>query len=207
MTSPFILCATGGPGAGKTDCLKLLAETIRREGRSAFVVPEVATLLINGGAKPWEMSPQEHLHFQVAHVTAQDSLEKAAIRMMAHARHSARPVILCDRGLMDGAAYYGLTGWDEVLREIGTNTQEVMAGRYHAIVHLESSACLSESAYPGAINPARWQDAAGARASDRRLHEVWSSHPRHHVIRARDEFADKLAALEALVRGLVADSD
>lgn len=40
---------TGGPCAGKTTALSYISEKLMDKGFRVFIVPEVATMLINGG--------------------------------------------------------------------------------------------------------------------------------------------------------------
>jgi predicted ATPase len=47
----FLVALTGGPCAGKTTCLENLKKAVMKEGYNAMDVPEVPTILSNGGAK------------------------------------------------------------------------------------------------------------------------------------------------------------
>ena len=87
---------TGGPGGGKTTA----ADLYRREiGESVVVVPESATLLYSGGfPRLGELGVQCAMQKAVYHV--QTNLEDAQF-----AYYKGR-VLLCDRGTVDGAAYW-----------------------------------------------------------------------------------------------------
>jgi hypothetical protein len=87
---------TGGPGAGKTTA----ADLFRREiGDRVVVVPEAATLLFSGGF-PRVKEAHATRSAQAAIYHLQRNLED-----IQAARFPER-VLLCDRGTLDGAAYW-----------------------------------------------------------------------------------------------------
>jgi len=186
----YLIAATGGPGAGKSDSLPEVARRMSDQGFNVHVGFEAATRLINAGAKPWEMTAEQHFDFQVGHVAMQLAHEK---EMLALAQgNQGDSIILCDRGLMDGAAYIGMEVWPRVLAANGLDLASASTNRYDAVIHLESLAKIDASKYPGRANPARWQDPAGAARSDADLLRVWKAHPHHRIISAREEFNTKL---------------
>jgi hypothetical protein len=76
--------------------------------------------------------------------------------------------------------------------------------RYDAVLFLETAAAAGLSI--SSDNATRTEDLDTALAIDRRLHAVWSKHPRFHHVPVEAEFASKvqrgLAVLEALVAEL-----
>ena len=87
---------TGGPGGGKTTA----ADLFRRElGERVIVVPEAGTLLFSGGF-PRVADPNALESTQVAIYHVQRALEDVQC-----ARFPDR-ILLCDRGTVDGAAYW-----------------------------------------------------------------------------------------------------
>src|SRR6476659_1791324 len=87
---------TGGPGAGKTTA----ADLFRREiGERVVVVPEAATLPFSGGF-PRVTEAQARRSTQSAIYHLQKNLED-----VQSARFPER-ILLCDRGTVDGAAYW-----------------------------------------------------------------------------------------------------
>src|SRR6476661_7188866 len=87
---------SGGPGGGKTTA----ADLFRRElGDAVVVVPESATILFAGGfPRVREVDARRAVQSAIFHV--QRNLED-----VQSARFPER-VLLCDRGTIDGAAYW-----------------------------------------------------------------------------------------------------
>lgn len=49
-------------------------------------------------------------------------------------------IILCDRGVMDGAAYTDENIWQTILDDMGWSTIQLRDRRYEAIIHMTSAA-------------------------------------------------------------------
>lgn len=178
---------TGGPGGGKTTA----ADLFRRElSGQVIVVPESATLLFSGGfprlEQPGAVRAAQRAIFEV-----QRSLED-----ITEAEHPER-VLLCDRGTVDGAAYW--PGSEaEFFAAMGT-TLAAELERYDAVLFFESAAVGNHPIKGN--NPVRIETHAEAAALDKRLREVWSRHPRFTFVRHRDSFFQKLTeGFDALSR-------
>lgn len=152
---------TGGPGAGKTAVLELIR---------LFFCVHVKTLresagIVFGGGFPrnqhWEL--RQAAQQAIYHV--QRSLE-----LTGDVDHAA--VVLCDRGTIDGAAYW--QGPGTLWSAVGT-TLDAEIARYHAVIHLRTP--TSPDAY-GHENPLRIESLDEAAAIDARIAESWSTHPR-----------------------------
>ena len=90
------IALTGGPGGGKTTAIDLF----RREmGEGVVVVPEAATLMFTGGFPRYDQ-PEAVRSAQLAIYHVQRNLED-----IQAARYPDR-ILLCDRGTIDGAAYW-----------------------------------------------------------------------------------------------------
>jgi predicted ATPase len=180
---------TGGPGGGKTTA----ADLFRREiGERVVVVPEAATLLFSGGF-PRVTEPDARRAAQSAIYHLQKNLEN-----VQSARFPER-ILLCDRGTVDGAAYWPDEPAD-FFSAVGTTEAEELA-RYDAVLFFESAATGGVGIEGG--NPARIESLEEARHLDRRLHAIWSKHPKFVVVRHNPSFFRKitfgLTALESLV--------
>lgn len=82
----------------------------------AFIVPEAATILGSGGALlnfP-EYSEKQMINFQYSLMKMQIGLEDTMTNI-SNIRCATTPIILCDRGLMDGKAYLKAEQWQEML--------------------------------------------------------------------------------------------
>ena len=180
-----LVVLTGGPGAGKTAVLEVVRKHFCQH---VGVLPEAASILFGGGfprrsTEPARRSGQRAI-FQV-----QRELE----RMVVEEANTA--VALCDRGTVDGLAYW--TGEPEAFwRELGT-TREAELARYVAIIHLRTPA---DGQGYNRDNPVRTESAAQAMALDAGIVEAWTGHPRRFLVESSDDFLDKLARVIGLIR-------
>jgi predicted ATPase len=182
---------TGGPGGGKTTA----ADLLRRElGSRIVVVPESATILFAGGfprSTQWDANRAA----QTAIYHVQRNLED-----VQSALYPDR-VLLCDRGTVDGGAYWQ-DGPDSFFHSLGT-TLSAELSRYDAVVFFETAAVAGLSIEGG--NPVRCESLAQAVKLDGRLRELWSQHPRFTLVLHDSSFVQKilgaLRILEQLVDG------
>lgn len=176
---------TGGPGGGKTTAV----DFFRREiGEQVVVVPEAATMIFSGGF-PREAEVHAQMAAQRAIYQVQRNLEEVQI-----ARFPDR-ILLCDRGTLDGAAYW--PGEPEgFFQELDTSLQAEME-RYDAVIFFESAAVGGMGIEGG--NPIRRESMAEAVALDHRLRSIWSQHPHFTVVEHDPSFFRKIGrGLDAL---------
>jgi len=191
------IALSGGPGGGKTTA----ADLFRREiGEQVVVVPEAATLLFAGGfPRSDEEEAQRAAQRAIFHV--QRNLEDAQ-----SARYPGR-ILLCDRGIIDGAAYWP-DAPEVYFREQGTTLEEELA-RYDAVIFFETAAVGGLSIEGG--NPTRTEDLPTAVALDRELRSLWMNHPRFVLVQHNASFFKKitfgLASIESIVAQLRAEHD
>ncbi len=183
------IVVTGGPGGGKTTA----ADLFRREiNEGVCVVPEAATLLFGGGF-PRVAGDDAQRATQRAIYYVQRSLED-----IQAARYPNR-ILLCDRGTVDGAAYWPGEP-DEFFRNV-ESTFEAEIARYDAVIFFESAAVGGMRIEDG--NPVRTESNQQAVALDQRLRGIWSRHPRFVLVPHNPSFFRKitfgLAALESIV--------
>ena len=175
---------TGGPGGGKSTAVDLF----RRElGERVVVVPESATLLFSGGF-PRTKEPESRRCAQRAIFHVQRNLEDL------YASEYPGRVLVCDRGTLDGAAYWPVNG--DFFEAMGTSRDRELE-RYDAVIFFESAAVGGLSIEGG--NPTRTEDDVEAARLDRELDALWSHHPRFLKVPHQASFFAKLTAgLEAL---------
>ena len=183
------IVVTGGPGGGKTTA----ADLFRREiGERVVIVPEAATMLFSGGF-PRAKDPHALRSAQRAVYHVQRNLEDVQSCL-----YPGR-ILLCDRGTVDGAAYWPGSP-DEFFAAVGT-TLEAELTRYDAVIFFESAAVGGMSIEGG--NPVRIEDNKVAVELDRRLLDLWAHHPRLIVVPHNPSFFKKitfgLASLESIV--------
>lgn len=183
---------TGGPGGGKTTA----ADLFRREiGQRVVVVPEAATMLFRGG---FPRSNEIH---------ARKSAQSAIFQVQRHledVQSALYPdrILLCDRGTIDGAAYWP-GGPFEFFDFVGSTLAKEL-DLYDAVLIFETAAAGGMSIEGG--NPIRIESNEQAMELEHRLRELWLQHPRALVVPHHSSFVKKimlgLAALESIVADL-----
>jgi predicted ATPase len=186
----FRIVLTGGPGGGKTTA----ADLFRREiGEKIVVVPETATMLFMGGF-PRVGETKARAATQRAIFHAQVGLEE-----VQGALYPGR-VLLCDRGTIDGAAFWPDDAPEGFFESLGTSLKRELT-RYDAVIFFESAAVGDISIEGG--NPARTESNEEARRLDMRLRKLWSEHPNFNFVpHSRSFFAklqDGLGQLQRIV--------
>lgn len=176
---------TGGLGAGKTAVLEIAR---RNFCDHVQVLPEAASVVLGGGF-PREASLPIRAAAQRAIYRVQRELERAAVEL----RRAG--VVLCDRGTLDGLAYWPLDE-ERFFAELGTE-RGVELARYSAVIHLRTPA--ADGGYDHR-NPLRIETAKEARAIDARLEQAWTGHPRRQIVEAEPDFLGKVARAVALIR-------
>ena len=180
---PRQIVLTGGPGAGKTAVLELMRKTLCRH---VGVLQESAGIVFGGGFPRGE-SAEVRRAGQRAIYYVQGELE-----VVARAQDVA--IALCDRGTVDGLAYWPGTG--DLWNELGTSLDEQLA-RYQVVIHLRTPAVAAGYNHR---NPLRIETAAEAAAIDARIAEAWARHPRRFEVPTSRDFLVKAARVIEIVR-------
>lgn len=172
---------TGGPGAGKTAVLEMVRQTLCEH---VLILPEAATIVFGGGFPRREDRESR----------------RAAQRAIFHVQREVevtgdvpRPaVVLCDRGTVDGLAYWPGPAQD-FWAATGTDPQHEFA-RYDLVVHLRTPTVGYDH-----VNPLRVETAAAAAAIDVRLEKAWRGHPRRVLVEPTGDFLDKARSVVAVL--------
>lgn len=174
---PRLIVVTGGPGAGKTAVLEVVRKHFCRH---VHVLPEAATILFSGGF-PRLTTDSARRSAQRAIFQVQRELERQALES------SDIALALCDRGTVDGAAYWPGTS-ETFFAELGT-TREAELRRYAMVLHLRPPP--ANAGYTRANNPVRTETAVEAEAIDERILTAWQGHPARVVIEHTRDFLQK----------------
>jgi predicted ATPase len=192
---------TGGPCSGKTTTLRVLKEEF---GDQIKVVPEIATILLEGGfplpGRDLEWSEEWQAAFQSAVLPLQTSMEEAY--QLSAGQNGCR-LLVCDRGVLDGAAYTP-GGVEKFCSRYGVDHNEALV-RYAAVLHLESLATAEPEKYGKAGNDSRFEPLDRARELEMATRNVWASHPRHTVIDGRRGIEGKISQVIGIIRFLLAE--
>jgi predicted ATPase len=186
---------TGGPGAGKSTVAARLGRELAGQ---VVVVPEVATHLL-GGFFPSISDAEDRRAVQRAIYHVQLNLESVHRK-----RASADMVLLFDRGIPDGAAYWP-DGCQAFFEAVCGDAAAARA-RYDAVVFLQTAAA---GGLPidgqGAESPnlARSEGQAEAVRVDTLLRQVWAPHPNFRFVGYTATFEQKVAAALEQLRQLI----
>jgi predicted ATPase len=165
---------TGGPGAGKSAVLELVKQSFCSH---VMVLPEAAGIVFGGGF-PRRADMASSQSAQRAIFFVQRELENAAEGMNP-------AVILCDRGTVDGGAYW--QGHPDLWTSVGT-TLSAQRARYAAVIHLRVPTL--EAGYNNS-NPLRIESAEEAARIDAHIATLWHGHPHQYLVQPAATFLAK----------------
>jgi len=169
---------TGGPGGGKTTALDL----IRREFAGQIAsVPEAATMVFGGGIARTE-HPLEITSQQITIFNLQKNLEDVQRTMHPDC------LILCDRGSLDGLAYWP-DSEENFFEKMNTSLEKEIE-RYDAVIFFETAAKSGQSIRSN--NPTRNESEQKAIALDKKLQKIWSRHPNYNFVGSSESFIQKV---------------
>ncbi len=182
---PRLVVVTGGPGAGKTAVLEL---AMRAFCSHVGALPEAAGVVFGGGFPRHQTDVGRHAS-QRAIYHVQRELE----RLVVDERQVG--VALCDRGTLDGLAYWPRSAapfWEDLAID-----RKAEHARYAAVIHLQTPG--TDQGY-NHDNPLRIESAESALAIDARIQEAWAGHPNRVVIPSTDDFLEKASRAIVLLR-------
>jgi predicted ATPase len=179
-----LVVLTGGPGGGKTAVLELAR---RHCCGHVAVLSEAASIVFRGGFPRGTSGP--------ARRAAQRAIFRVQVELEAMVLEEGRArVVLCDRGTIDGVAYWPdlpETYWSAV----GT-TYEAQLAHYATVIHLRTPPIGWGYNHR---NQVRSESAEEAARIDERIAAAWSRHPRRFFVDNEQEFMAKATHALALV--------
>ena len=156
---------TGGPSAGKTSIVEILYKS---NSEKTVVVQEAASLLYRGGF-PRAFEPKHVQSQQYAIYAVQSALEEIALE------ESGGRTIVCDRGSLDGLAYW--FGTKESFFEKVSSSMQKEIDRYNWVIHLDSA-----SGYNYKNSATRPEKIFEAEKINELVKIAWSEHPNRLII-------------------------
>lgn len=181
-----LVVLTGGPGGGKTAILEMAR---RYFCRHVILLPEAASIVFSGGF-PRLNSEAGRRASQHAIFSIQREMERLAQEVDDAA------VILCDRGTIDGLAYW--PGSPRGFFHDHGTTMQAELDRYAAVIHVETA---SPEAYE--ITGTRVEPNNEAKKIDARIRASWDRHPLRYVIASSTNFLDKATLAMELMRAQI----
>eukprot|EP00929_Paragymnodinium_shiwhaense_P112621 TRINITY_DN80885_c0_g1_i1.p1 TRINITY_DN80885_c0_g1~~TRINITY_DN80885_c0_g1_i1.p1 ORF type:complete len:436 (-),score=88.96 TRINITY_DN80885_c0_g1_i1:62-1369(-) len=192
---------TGGPCAGKTTAMRQLMDRLSALGYAVYVVPEIATMTINGGSKPGDMNRKEFVEWEAAILKTQMQLEDSFEYIARNCSTSKDAVLLCDRGTMDVLGYLTFEEFEGILEDNKWTVAQIRDQRYSAVVHLVTAAIGAEEFYTHENNAARMETKEEAAELDGRLCAAWAGHNNLRICDNRGCFEEKLVTIQRSVCG------
>jgi hypothetical protein len=125
--------------------------------------------------------------FQGAILSLQQTLEEICERL---AQSCGARLIVCDRGILDGAAYWP-GGRQAFLYHFGLTAEECFA-RYDRVLHLQSLADARPHLYGPENNAVRFEGVTDALRVERSVRAAWQGHPGLIVVPAEEDFQTKI---------------
>lgn len=174
---------TGGPGAGKTAVLELVRQHFCTHVR---VLPEAAGIVFGGGF-PRGAKDSARRSAQRAIFFVQRELETTM-------EDEDAAMVLCDRGTVDGHAYW--PGPGDFWRSVGTTHTEQLR-RYRTVIHLRTPALGNGYNHD---NPLRIETAKEAAEIDERIAKAWEGHPQRFFIESTPDFLAKARQAMEILR-------
>ena len=174
------IVVTGGPGGGKTTALDLFRRELLGQ---VEVIPESATAIFSSGVcrdnRPDVVCAIQKMiyYFQVN----MESLYKA---------QRQADVFLCDRGTLDGLAYWP-EDEDSFFSTIKSNLQTELS-RYDAVIFFETAAKTGNDISTN--NSYRNESTDEAIKLDDKLQSIWGQHPNFYIVKSQGSFMGKINA-------------
>ncbi len=177
---------TGGPCGGKTSSLSSVVSNLVEKGFTVFIVPEAATILISMGISPISKDFQEQVLSCILFLEDQAYRQALVVK-----KQGKNPIIICDRGALDGLAYVSPVVFDRVVKKSGHSMVDIRDKRYDAIFHLVTAANGAADYYTLENNQARQETPEQAIVLDTKTQHAWVGHPHLKVIDNTIDFESK----------------
>lgn len=181
---------TGGPSGGKTTLIEALKRELRK---TVSVVPEAASIIYRGGF-PRTKTINGRVTSQRAIYFLQRELEDFA------AGEFDQPVIVCDRGSLDGLAYWPFD-LNHFCNNLKTNIDFELS-RYDWIIHLDTA---QEEAFDTS-NPIRTENYIEAFELNQKVKAAWKDHPHRLILAHENDFISKIEKATVLIN-LIAEGN
>ncbi|XP_041977316.1 TRPL translocation defect protein 14 isoform X3 [Aricia agestis] len=193
----YKLVLTGGPCGGKTTGQSRLSTFFENLGWKVFRVPETATVLLSGGIKFADLSPDEAVKFQENLLKTMIQIENTFFELGRTCQRNC--LIICDRGAMDASAFISKETWESMLHANNWHSVELRDNRYNHIVHMVTAANGAEDFYSTEDHACRSEGMELARELDYKAAAAWIGHPYFDVIDNSSDFDKKMNRLIACV--------
>lgn len=185
-----LIVLTGGPGAGKTAVLESIKKVLCEH---VAIIPEAASIVFGGGF--WRLESR----------TAKMASQRAIFHIQTEMENLVREegtwgIGLCDRGTLDGLAYW--QGTEDLFWQTFDTDLEREYSKYKAIIHLRSPSL--EHGY-NHQNPIRIESADEAGQIDQKIQDIWKKHPNYYEVKSHNSFMKKMNDAISLIINEIPD--
>lgn len=193
----YKIVLTGGPCGGKTTGQARLCTFFENLGWKVYRVPETANVLLSGGVKFSELNDDQVDMFQENLLKTMIQIENTYFELGKSCEKDC--LIICDRGVMDAAAYIAKDKWEKILKRNDLNTADLRDMRYHQVIHMVSAACGAEGFYTTQDHASRSEDVHLAKSLDGKVSRSWIGHPYFDIIDNSSDFENKIRRMIDIV--------
>jgi thymidylate kinase len=143
----YRIAITGGPCAGKSTALTTISKYFSKAGFHVMVVPEIPTIVAHGGGLKdfYSFGSKDRMHFQLDLIKLKIYFEDYIAKLADMAKKPT--LILCDRGIVDCAAYMSGEEYQALLDESGWTWSYVRDKRYDSVIFMNTAAKGAEEYY------------------------------------------------------------
>ncbi len=185
-----LIVITGGPGAGKTAVLEMAKKVLCEH---VAILPEAASIVFGGGF--WRLqSASAKMAAQSAIFHIQAEMENLV------SSENKWTVGLCDRGTLDGLAYW--PDGEATFWKMSRTKASQEYKKYFAVIHLRSPSV--QFGY-NQINPLRIETSLQASAIDEKIANAWAGHKNYHAIASTENFLTKAQAALKIISKYIPD--
>lgn len=176
---------TGGPCAGKTSVIDI----IQRKYPDKFIsVPEAASILYSGGFpklndKSSIIHTQRAIYFLLREI--EDMYEKAF----------PDKIQLCDRGSIDGIAYWPWDASQTFLDSVNTTYEDELR-RYDVLIYMR----VPRNPIFYSLSNTRVEDYKTAIMIDEKTEKAWEKHPFKFIINDEEDFLTKVEKVIEIIK-------
>lgn len=185
---------TGGPCAGKTTLMeKFRNEVANIPNVKIFFAKEAATFLKQSGINFVDAGKDETFQRLIIEqqLVAEHNARITAEKFAANHK-DYKVIIVCDRGIMDGEAYFEKKyEFAELLADFEL-TKKTVFKRYDMILFLRSAAVGAPEFYTTMDGTPRDETPERAISLDTGVYNAWCTHPNFHALENSFKFYEKL---------------
>lgn len=199
-----VIVITGGPCSGKTTGMAMLNSMLADRGYKVLISPESATKLINAGLSSADGLTNSEFQEEIL-LDILDQEDRMFSIAKKYRDKGKKVIVLCDRGTMDCEAYIGEKGFTKMIKDLGYTHRDLCDNRYHAVIHLRSTAVDAEEFYTLSNNTARKESINDAKKLDKLTLEAWIRHQHPRIIGNKINFEQKIKDLFVEVCEILGD--